>query len=74
MIYYTMMPEELMFPTHEEEYKKQTIIEKNGVQLLVQQASHSQYEILRVLSSNPSHYLDEQYCPGQKIIMGVTEQ
>ena len=74
MIYYTMMPEELMFPTHEEEYKKQTIIEKNGVQLLVQQANHSQYEILRVLSSNPSHYLDEQYCPGQKIIMGVTEQ
>ncbi len=69
MIYYTMMPEELMFPTHEEEYKKQTIIEKDGVQLLVQGTGTAEYEIVRILSSDPKYFLDQQYTPGQKIIM-----
>ncbi|WP_299090190.1 YlzJ-like family protein [uncultured Metabacillus sp.] len=72
MIFYTMMPEQLMFPTQEDEYKKQTVIEMNGVQLLVQEGSNAQYEIVRVLSSDPRHFLDSQYCPGQKITMSVS--
>jgi len=72
MIYYTMMPEELMFPTVEGDYKKQSIVEMNGVQLLVQQTENSQYEIIRVMSSDPQHYLDSQLCPGQKITMSFS--
>ncbi|MBO1510354.1 YlzJ-like family protein [Metabacillus bambusae] len=72
MIYYTMMPEELMFPTMEDEYKKQSVIHMNGVQLLVQETATAQYEIVRILSSDPRHFLDNQYCPGQKITMTIS--
>ncbi|QGQ46800.1 YlzJ-like family protein [Metabacillus sediminilitoris] len=69
MIFYTTMPEQLMFPIMDEEYRKQSVVEMNGVQLLVQETTPSQYEVVRILSSDPQHYLDEQYCPGQKITM-----
>ncbi len=72
MIYYTMMPEELMFPCVEDDYRKQSVVEINGVQLLVQQADNAQYEIIRILSSDPRHYLDSQLCPGQKITMSIS--
>lgn len=72
MIYYTMMPEELMFPHTEEEYKKQSVIEMNGIQLLVQQSENAQYEIIRVLSSDPQHFLNLELCPGQKITMSLS--
>ncbi|MGM0873726.1 MAG: YlzJ-like family protein [Bacillota bacterium] len=72
MIFYTLMPEELMFPTLEEDFKKQSVVEMNGVQLLVQTTATSQYEIVRILSSDPRHYLDAQYCPGQKITMSIS--
>ncbi|MFD2212793.1 YlzJ-like family protein [Metabacillus endolithicus] len=72
MIYYTMMPEELMFPHTEAEYKKQSVIEMNGIQLLVQQSENAQYEIIRVLSSDPQHYLNSELCPGQKITMSLS--
>ena len=71
MIFYTTMPEELMFPTLDDEYAKQTVVEMNGVPLLVQSTVDSQYEIVRVLSSDPQHFLDNQYCPGQKITMSI---
>lgn len=67
MILYTMMPNEFIFPTAESVYEKQSIVTYNGVELLVQQTENSQYEIIRILSSDPSHYLDQQYCPGQKL-------
>jgi hypothetical protein len=66
------MPEELMYPTLEEDFKKQSVVEMNGVQLLVQTTATSQYEIVRILSSDPRHYLDSQYCPGQKITMSIS--
>lgn len=72
MIFYTLMPEELMYPTLEEDFKKQSVVEMNGVQLLVQTTATSQYEIVRILSSDPRHYLDTQYCPGQKITMSIS--
>lgn len=72
MIYYTMMPEDLMYPTLEEDYRKQSVIEMNGVQLLVQQSENAQYEIIRILSSNPQDYLKSELCPGQKITMSVS--
>ncbi|PMC38493.1 ribonuclease [Bacillus sp. UMB0899] len=72
MIYYTMMPEELMFPSVDRDYEKQSIVELNGVQLLVQQTENAQFEIIRVMSSDPQHYLDSQLCPGQKITMSLS--
>ena len=71
MILYTMMPEELIFPTAETDFNKQKIVEMNGVSLLVNETSQNQYVILRVLSSDPQHFLDDQYSPGQKVTMSV---
>ncbi|MEC2076921.1 YlzJ-like family protein [Metabacillus fastidiosus] len=67
MILYTMMPEEMVFPTLESEFGKQSIVQVNDMELLVRQTDTSDYEILRILSSNPNHFLNGQYCPGQKI-------
>ncbi len=72
MIYYTMMPEELMFPSVDRDYEKQSIVEVNGVQLLVQQLENSQFEIIRIMSSDPQHFLNSQLCPGQKITMSLS--
>ncbi|WP_226665607.1 YlzJ-like family protein [Metabacillus litoralis] len=72
MIFYTMVPNELIFPTLDEEYKKQSVVEVNGVQLLVQETTNSQFEIVRILSSDPNHFLDSQICPGQKVTMSIS--
>lgn len=67
MILYTMMPYEMVFPTAEADYGKQSIVHLDGIDLLVMENNSSEYEIIRILSSNPNHFLNEKYCPGQKI-------
>lgn len=67
MILYTMMPEELVFPHENELANKYHSIEENGVPLLVSQNSEGEYKIVRLLSSDPQHYLDNRYIPGTKI-------
>jgi YlzJ-like protein len=65
MILYTTMPKEFIF---EQDYQQNNLDETilyNGIPLLVQKTNLHEYEIKRVLSTNPQHYL---YCiPGQKI-------
>lgn len=69
MILYTSMPEELIFPVQSSDYESVSTIEVNGLQMVVRQAEQNQFEIVRILSTNPQHFLDEQYSPGQKISM-----
>jgi hypothetical protein len=64
MILYTAMPQELIFQTSEEEYGKQTMIDYEGIPLLVERDEQHHYRVIRVLSSDPNHYLNESYCPG----------
>ncbi|HJV17709.1 MAG TPA: YlzJ-like family protein [Bacillales bacterium] len=73
MILYTMMPQELIFPYDTEDYKKQRIIMYQGVPLIVQQVDHESVEVLRIISSDPKHFLDERYAPGTKISLYNTE-
>lgn len=67
MILYTMMPHDLIFPVDETEFSRQQEIMYNGVPLMVQRTDDDHYQVVRVLSSDPSHYLDAQYVPGTKI-------
>lgn len=67
MILYTMMPHELIFPCEADAYTKQRTIMYQGVPLLVELADNQTVEVLRVLSTNPQHFLDERYYPGTKI-------
>jgi hypothetical protein len=65
MILYTIMPEELIYPLDEAVYAKQKIVNYNGVEMVVESCGDSGHSVVRVLSSNPQHYL--QYEPGQKL-------
>ncbi|QFT88926.1 hypothetical protein FIU87_09730 [Bacillus sp. THAF10] len=67
MILYTTMPQELIFPVENSEYDKTRIIDYNGVSLVVQQTEMNTYQIVRNLSTDPSHYLNSNYAPGQTI-------
>lgn len=67
MTLYTMMPHELIFPYEADAYKKQRTIMYQGVPLLVELADDQTVEVIRVISSDPQHFLDERYFPGTKI-------
>lgn len=60
------MPEELIFPTDETQYANQQVIEMNGVSMMVEK-NEDQFRIVRLLSTDPQHYLSEDYCPGTMI-------
>ena len=64
MILYTTMPQELIFQTDELEYSKQTMIDYEGIPLLVEMDENKDFRVIRIMSSDPSHYLDERYGPG----------
>jgi hypothetical protein len=76
MILYTTMPQEYIFPTDSESFTKQQTVTYQGVSLLVEQSDSQNVQVVRVLSSDPQHYLDERICPGAKIscasIQGLT--
>jgi hypothetical protein len=67
MILYTMLPEELVFPVDMNTYGKQRMVQLNGVSVMVSENAQKQYEIVRLLSTDPQHFLNEQYCPGQTL-------
>ena len=64
MILYTTMPQELIFQTDAIEYGKQTVIEYEGISVLVEMNENHDYRVVRVMSSNPDDYLDGRLCPG----------
>ena len=67
MILYTMMPSELIFPSEQAEESKQKFITYQGVSMLVEQTDSDHVQVVRILSSDPQHYLNQQICPGAKI-------
>ncbi|WP_226674147.1 YlzJ-like family protein [Rossellomorea aquimaris] len=66
MILYTVVPNDLVFPTEASEFSGQMMMDYQGIPILVQQEEHK-YRIIRVMSSDPAHYLNEQICPGEFI-------
>lgn len=67
MILYTMMPQDLIFPIDAEAYGKQKMVYRQGVPLLVEAVDQQNVQVVRILSSDPQHYLDAAICPGSKI-------
>ncbi len=47
--------------------KKRRELAVNGCRLLVEQTNEDTYEIVQIISSEPSHYLNARYQPGQSI-------
>ncbi|KLV28359.1 ribonuclease [Niallia circulans] len=67
MIMYTMMPEELIFPMSQDIYEKHQVIHYNGIPLLVARNESNEYEVIRILSTDPNHFLQTEMQPGAKI-------
>ncbi|MFF2449793.1 YlzJ-like family protein [Neobacillus sp. NPDC058068] len=67
MILYTMMPNELIFPYEADMINKQQMITFQGIPLLVDAADQQNVQVVRILSSDPQHFMDERICPGAKI-------
>lgn len=66
MILYTTMPQELIFSPDEDTYGKMKMIDHDGIPMLVMQEEESYY-VVRLLSSDPQHFLDNRYHPGTKL-------
>ena len=69
MILYTMMPEQLIFPTEINEFEKQKIISYEGIPLLVNMDEGQACTVIRVMSSNPNDFLNHKFSPGTKITL-----
>lgn len=65
MILYTIMPEQVIYPIDETVYTKQKIVTCGGIDMVVEADDNSEYSVVRVLSSDPQHYL--YYQPGQRV-------
>lgn len=67
MILYTMMPEELIFQQQQEaEATGRKIISRDGVSMEVEPSGEG-FQIVRLLSTDPAHYMDARWLPGSKI-------
>ncbi|RSK27087.1 ribonuclease [Bacillus sp. HMF5848] len=68
MIHYSILPIEQVFPTDDAAYAKQQTITVNGVNMIVSSTeTFGEYEIVRIISSNPQDYLNVNYAPGTKL-------
>ncbi|MQR88771.1 hypothetical protein GFV16_23175 [Bacillus megaterium] len=66
MILYTMMPQELIFQqSYQQEQSQPKLINHNGIPVVVEENEQKQQQIVRILSTNPQDYLNENYYPGQ---------
>ncbi len=62
-----MMPHDLIFPMNQEDIGKTKMVSFEGIPLLVESGENHQYRVLRILSSDPVHYLDARCEPGSYI-------
>ncbi|WP_342430615.1 YlzJ-like family protein [Neobacillus sp. FSL H8-0543] len=67
MMLYTMVPQELIFPYEPDSKTNHQMVSYQGVPLLVEYSDQQNVQVIRILSSDPQHFLDEQICPGAKI-------
>jgi YlzJ-like protein len=68
MILYTMMPQDLVFPPEEQQQSSgQMMVNYKGIPVLAEQVDVGSYQIIRVMSTDPSHYLNTDCAPGTKI-------
>lgn len=67
MILYTMMPQEMVFPEEHNRPESQIFVEYNGVHVLAEKDDEMNYRIVRVMSTDPAHYLNPDCTPGTKI-------
>jgi hypothetical protein len=66
MIHWTLLPDELVFSSPQDQPSPIREITINGVPMQVRMENHS-LRIVRLLSPDPQHYLDPRFQPGNEI-------
>jgi hypothetical protein len=72
MILYTSMPHEVVFSAVDSDFEKHSMIEMNGVPLMVEKLDNQDCRIVRMMSTDPAHYLDANLMPGTVLKMTVS--
>jgi hypothetical protein len=67
MILYTVMPTDLVYPTEDQEFTQQKMIVYKGIPMIVAEMEDRSYQVIRLLSTDPQHYLESSCHPGAKI-------
>lgn len=67
MIYYSVIPAEMALQDSSQEEAETREITVDGVSMVVELEGSGEGRILRLLSTNPTHYMDPRYQPGSKI-------
>jgi hypothetical protein len=67
VILYTITPEQILYPIEGINYGSQRTVVVNSIEMVVENASGNEYEVVRILSTDPQHYL--LYTPGQRLFL-----
>lgn len=67
MILYTPVPKEIIFQPDMAAYEKRKEVIYEGVPMLVEYGENNSCRIVRLLSTDPAHYLDPRFMPGNTI-------
>ncbi|NMD69534.1 ribonuclease [Bacillus sp. DNRA2] len=67
MILYTMMPHELIFPETSQTDSNMMLVTYEGIPVMVEKTDTQDYRVVRVVSTDPQHYLNGKVTPGTKI-------
>jgi hypothetical protein len=66
MILYTTVPQELIFP-EENMFANQLVVDIKEGHLILEQVSNQEFKVVRLISTDPNAYLNENYTPGKMI-------
>jgi len=67
MVHYTLLPPELIFFEQNEHDLQLREIEINGIKMIVEIVDFNLARIVRIISSDPQHFLNDDYKPGNYI-------
>lgn len=67
MILYTMIPYEQVFPESGEMSANHVMLSYKGIPVMAEWTEHHEYRVIRVMSTDPNHYMDPDCMPGSKI-------
>lgn len=64
MILYTPLAETDIFPSNDDVYNKRCCVSHNGKTLYVEEMEGGSYQVLQLLSTDPSDFMNVSYTPG----------
>ena len=64
---HTIVPLEVVFSNKYDDLPNQQLIKVDGVEMLVEPSGFAEAKIVRVLSTDPAHYLNTKFQPGSNL-------